>query len=126
MLVRAAYGQTLRRISFDDLQLLPLRLPDVLFLERCSFVGTDLRQATLDGGHFKMCNLRGADLRGASLRNATFSACDLRGADLRGTDLTRVRLGRVLTGSDNGHTLVSGAVTDRGVDLTTFLESDQK
>ncbi len=72
-----------------------------------------------------MCDLRGANLRGASLRGAVFSACDLRQADLRGADLTHVRFGRVLTDSDNGHTLLAGAVADRDVDLSTFLDDEQ-
>jgi uncharacterized protein YjbI with pentapeptide repeats len=65
---------------------------------RSSFIGADLRHATLDGCWFKFCDLSGADLRGASLREVSLAGCDLRGADLRDTDLTGARLGSVNTG----------------------------
>ena len=117
MRAAARYSQMLRRLNFDGSQLVSLRLPALLRLDRCSFVGADLRQATLDGARFKMCDLRGADLRGASLRRASFVACDLRGADLAG-----VRFGSVNTGDDTGGTVLAGAVFDRGVDLTALVE----
>lgn len=124
MLAAARYSQTLRRLSFDGLQLVSLRLADLLRLDRCSFVGADLRQAALDGARFKMCDLRNADLRGASLRRVSFGACDLRGADLRGADLTGVRFGSVNTGDDTGGTVLAGAVFDRDVDPAELLEGD--
>lgn len=67
-LAEARYGQTLRGVVFDGLSLTSVGVADVLWLDRCSFVAADLRQATLDGAHFKFCDLRDADLRGASLR----------------------------------------------------------
>lgn len=129
VLAGATYGQTLHRLTFDGLQLLSVGLPDLLWLKQCSFVGVDLRQATLDGGRFIGCDLRSADLRGASLRGAVFSGCDLRGADLRGADLTYLRLGRVNTsnaGDTGGRTLVAGAVIDRGVDLVAFFDDPRQ
>lgn len=81
--------------------------------ERESFEGQDLRQAHLDGHHFKMCNLASADLRGASLRGAWFAFCDLRGADMRGADLTDAIFTRVLTDDPaGGRTDVTGACFD--------------
>lgn len=78
--------------------------------ERESFAGQDLRQATLDGHHFKMCDFSGADLRGSSFRGASFDFCDLRGADLRDADLTDAAFGRVLTHDPSGgRTDVTGA-----------------
>ncbi|MEV5687387.1 MULTISPECIES: pentapeptide repeat-containing protein [unclassified Streptomyces] len=41
---------------------------------RCSFIGADLRHATLDGCSFKFCDFSGADARGASLREVGLSA----------------------------------------------------
>ncbi|MCX4680769.1 pentapeptide repeat-containing protein [Streptomyces sp. NBC_01433] len=77
---------------------------------RCSFMGADLRHATLDGCWFKFCDFSGADLRGASLREVSLAGCDLRGADLRDTDLTDTRLGSVNTGMPPlGLTDVTGA-----------------
>ncbi|WP_254075921.1 pentapeptide repeat-containing protein [Streptomyces sp. P3] len=77
---------------------------------RCSFVGTDLRHATLDGCWFTFCDLSGADLRGASLREVSLAGCDLRGADLRDTDLSDARFASVNTGVHPlGLTDVTGA-----------------
>ncbi|MGW3338627.1 pentapeptide repeat-containing protein [Streptomyces sp. NPDC001009] len=79
----------------------------------CSFIGADLRHATLEGCWFKFCDLSGADLRGASLREVSLAGCDLRGADLRDTDLTGARLGSVNTGMPPfGLTDVTGARFD--------------
>lgn len=76
----------------------------------CSFIGADLRHATLDGSWFNFCDLSDADLRGASLRDVSLAGCDLRGADLRDTDLTGARLGSVNTGiPPHGLTDVTGA-----------------
>jgi uncharacterized protein YjbI with pentapeptide repeats len=75
-------------------------------LERCSFVGADLRQAIFNGAVLLRCDLRGADLRGA--RVATILLCDLRGAKVEGMQLhgmaapwTLVRLW--LGGADLSH-----------------------
>ncbi|GLY16696.1 hypothetical protein Kisp01_37110 [Kineosporia sp. NBRC 101677] len=125
MLASATYGHSLERLTFDGLQLLSLRLPDLLWLKRCSFVGADLRHATLEGARLILCDLRDADLRGASLRGTAFSGCDLRGADLRGADLRHLRFGSVNTGNADGRTLVTGVRSDRGVDLTTYFEDHQ-
>ncbi|MGW1674057.1 pentapeptide repeat-containing protein [Streptomyces sp. NPDC002324] len=77
---------------------------------RCSFIGTDLRHATLDGCWFKFCDFSNADLRGASLRAVSLAGCDLRSADLRDTDLTDARFERVNTGVPPlGLTNITGA-----------------
>jgi uncharacterized protein YjbI with pentapeptide repeats len=77
---------------------------------RCSFVGVDLRHATLDGCWFRFCDLSGADLRGASLRGTRLFGCDLRDADLRDADLTEAKFGRVNSGRPPyGLTNVTGA-----------------
>ena len=105
---------TVRRLSFDGLDLVSLRVSDHVRLDRCSFVGADLRQATLDGAHMRMCDLTGADLRGASLRGARFAACDLSGADLRGADLHGTSFGSVNTGDSSGHTVLTAARVHAG------------
>jgi uncharacterized protein YjbI with pentapeptide repeats len=107
-------GVSLQALSFDGLDLVSLRLPAQLWLDRCSFVGADLRQSTLDRAHFKMCDFSEADLRGASLRGVSFGACDLRGADLRGADLHGTSFGLVNTGDESGCTLLTAARVDEG------------
>jgi uncharacterized protein YjbI with pentapeptide repeats len=105
---------------FDALDLSVVQL-DQLWLDRCTFRGTDLRHATLDRCSFKFCDFSHANLRAASLRFARFAACDLRGADLRDCDLTGAALGRVNTGSDNAFTDVSDVLwTDDGLVHATF------
>lgn len=52
---RASYGQQLRRVSFTGQDLTSVSVPGLLWLERCSLDGADLRQATLDGMHLKLC-----------------------------------------------------------------------
>ena len=90
----------------------------------CSFVGADLRQATLDGCWFKFCDFNDADLRGASLRGVSMTGCDLRGADLRDTDLADARFGSVNTGiSPLGLTNVTGARFD-GASLRNLQTDD--
>jgi uncharacterized protein YjbI with pentapeptide repeats len=86
------------------------------FHTRESFVGQDLRQATLNGASFKMCDFRRADLRGASLRGTYLAGCDLREADLRYADLTGAVLTFVNTG-DPGHGTcnVTGARLDEAI-----------
>ena len=113
----------LQALSFDGLDLVSLRLSARLWLDRCSFVGADLRQATLDGAHFKMCDLSGADLRGASLRGTHFAACDFRGADLRGADLRGTSFGWVNTGDGRGRSLLTAAVLDDGQLEAATLEA---
>ena len=105
---------SLRALSFDGLDLVSVRLSAHLWLDRCSFVGADLRQATLDSGHFKMCSFSRADLRGASLRGASFSACDFSAADLRGADLHGTSFASVNTGDDSGRTLLTAVRVDEG------------
>ena len=92
-LLAARSHRTLRRVSFDRLDLSMVVRPKCR-LDRCTFVGGDLRHATLDGSFFKFCNFSRADLRGASLRFATFAACALQEADLRDCDLTGATFGR--------------------------------
>lgn len=114
---------TIERQVFDGQDLTSLRTRHLWFV-RCSFVGADLRHATLDGCSFKLCDLREADLRGASLRNAGLAGCDLRDADLRDTDLTAARFGRVNTGAPpHGLTDVTGAMFDNAI--TRDLRIDQ-
>jgi uncharacterized protein YjbI with pentapeptide repeats len=118
LVARSHAGSDLRRLSFDGLQLTSLQFPGQSWFDRCSFVGTDFRQATLDGTRFKMCDLRSANLRGASLRHVRFGGCDLRDADLRGADLTGADFGYVNSGTDAiGRTDVTG-VDLRGATLT--------
>ena len=114
LLADASYGSTLQHVTFAGAALTSVSLPDLLWIDRCSFVGADMRQATLDGAHFKFCDLRDADLRGASLRGVTFCGCDLRGADLRAVDLRYATFGRVNTGDDSGRNLLTGARLDPG------------
>lgn len=104
---------SLRALSFDGLDLVSLRLRAQLWLDRCSFVGADLRQSTLDGAHFKMCDFSEVDLRGASLRGTSFGACDFSGADLRGADLHGTSFGSVNTGTDSGRTLLTAVRVDK-------------
>ncbi|MFC5185507.1 pentapeptide repeat-containing protein [Actinomadura harenae] len=85
------------RQVFDSQDLISLQTRQLWFV-RCSFVGADLRQATLDRCSFKLCDLRGANLRGASLRGTHLAGCDLRDADLRDVDLTDAQFGWVNTG----------------------------
>lgn len=95
---------------FDGLTLISAHTGRQARFTRCSFVGTDLRQATFDGTYFSWCNFRGANLRGASMRHISFSACDLRDVDFRDADLTGARFGRVNTGRDDiGRNDVTGA-----------------
>ena len=92
--------------------------------ERESFAGRDLRQATLDGHHYKMCDFSGANLRGASLRGTSFSFCDLRRADLRGADLTDATFGRVLTHDPSGgRTDVTGACFEGAILRRTAFDA---
>lgn len=104
----------LKALSFDGLDLVSLRLPAQLWVDRCTFIGADLRQATLDGAYFKMCDFSQADLRGASLRGTHFGACDFSGADLRGADLHGTSFGSVNTGDDSGRTVLTAARVDEG------------
>lgn len=109
-----------KRGSFDALDLSVLQL-NQLWLDRCTFSGTDLRHATLDRCYFKFCDFSHANLRGASLRFARFAACVLQGADLRDCDLTGAEFGPVNTGSDNAFTNVGGVLwTDDGLGQATF------
>ncbi|MGW7241480.1 pentapeptide repeat-containing protein [Streptomyces sp. NPDC054804] len=106
---------TLQWESFDGADLASVRLRSLWFT-RCTFRETDLRQATLDGCHFKLCDLRGANLSGASMRGVTLAGCDLTGADLRAADLTGARLGLVLTGAPpHGLTNATDAKLDQAV-----------
>lgn len=99
---------TLRRLSFDGLSLPSIRL--LGWFDRCSFVGTDLRMATLDGAFFKMCDFRAAKLEGASLRGSSFGGCDLSSANLRNADLSYLHLGYVNSGDPaKGRTNLTGA-----------------
>ncbi|MGV9340126.1 pentapeptide repeat-containing protein [Streptomyces sp. NPDC003688] len=102
----------MNREDFTGQNLASTRISQLRFT-RCSFIGVDLRHATLDGCWFKFSDLSGADLRGASLREISLAGCDLRGADLRNTDLTGARLGSVNTGIPPlGLTDVTGARFD--------------
>jgi len=94
----AHYGQSLRGVDFSDADLSSVALPGFLRLDRCSFRGADLRQATLDRCSFTLCDLSGANLRNASLRGVRFGGCDLTRADLRDADLYDIRLGAVGVG----------------------------
>lgn len=115
-LTDARYAVTLRRVDFSRADLTSVAGPQVFFLDHCAFVGTDLRQATLDGWRFTLCDLTGADLRGSSLRYASFSGCDLTGADLRGADLTGVRFGPVGVGEGAQQTRLDAVLVDPGVE----------
>lgn len=94
----AHYGQSLRGVDFSDADLSSVATAGFPRLDRCSFRGADLRQATLDGSSFKLCDLSGANLRNASLRGVRFSGCDLTGADLRDADLHDIHLAAVGVG----------------------------
>ncbi len=94
-----------------------------LWLERCSFVGADLRYATLDGCHFKFCDFRDATLRSASMRGAGFAGWDFRNADLRDADPTGTRFGLVRTGTDTGRTDLTGTLP-AGASLDDALFDD--
>jgi len=111
VLSSAFYSSTVRRQTFDRLDLTSVVFGSgLLWLDRCTFVGADLRQATLDGCHFKMCDFTSAKLRGASARGAAFAGCDMRDADLRDLDLTYAEFSVVTSGSTNGYrTDVTGA-----------------
>lgn len=113
-LTRAHEGQTLRGIDFSEAALDSVAPRGVLRLDRCLFVGTDLRHATLEGCHFKLCDLGRADFRGASLRGASFDGCVLSGADFRGADLFDVSFGSVGVGAGATRTLLDGARFDAG------------
>ncbi|ABS03830.1 pentapeptide repeat protein [Kineococcus radiotolerans SRS30216 = ATCC BAA-149] len=127
---RASYGQHLHQVSFAGQDLTSVSIPRLLWLERCSFDGADLRQATLDGMHLKLCTLKDANLRGASLRGVSFTGCDLTGADLRDADLHGASFGAVNTGNSSGRTVLSGALLDQAalvdaeVDASTVLPED--
>jgi uncharacterized protein YjbI with pentapeptide repeats len=108
-LASAPYGLRISGRVFDALDLNSV-LMNQLWLERCSFIGADLRHATLDGCHFKLCDFRDATLRSASMRGAAFAGCDFRNADLRDADLTGTRFGHVRTGTDTGRTDLTGAL----------------
>jgi uncharacterized protein YjbI with pentapeptide repeats len=109
MLGQLPYGAAVDRQVFDGQDLASVRTQRLWFA-RCSFVGADLRHATLDGCSFKMCDFRGANLRGASLRGVSLAGCDLRDADLKDADLTGSHIGHVNTGSHPyGLTDVTGA-----------------
>ena len=117
-LVGAYYGAALRQLDFSKAALSSVSGPKLLWLDRCTFAGADLRFATLDGWHFKLCDLTGANLRGASLRGASFAGCDLTGADLRDTDLTYVRFGSVGVGDGAIETRLDRVLCDPGVELS--------
>lgn len=126
-LAGAGYGQLLRGISFAGVDLTTVSTPALVWIERCSLEGADLRQATLDGAHLKMCDLRGANLRGASLRGTSFVGCDLAGADLRGADLHGASFTAVNTGDHSGRSVLTAALLDQAalddveVDSSTAL-----
>lgn len=94
----AGYGHRFRGEVFDAAQLISVNGPELLWFSRCSFIGADLRQATLDGWFFLRCDFRRADLRGASLRHVRLTSCDLRDADLRSADLSSAEFSQANTG----------------------------
>lgn len=114
-LAAAHYGERIRGVDFSSADLVSVSVPDLLWLERCSFTSADLRHATLDHCHFKLCDLRGASLRGASLRGASFVGCDLTGADLRDTDLLNTQFSAVGFGRGATPTHLEGARFSAGV-----------
>jgi uncharacterized protein YjbI with pentapeptide repeats len=116
------YGKQLRRLSFAGQDLTSVSVSGLLWLERCSLDGADLRQATLDGTYLKFCTLRGADLRGASLRGVRFGGCDLTGADLRDADLYGASFGAVNTGDGSGRTILSAVLLDERALVNAELE----
>ncbi|WP_367304226.1 pentapeptide repeat-containing protein [Demequina muriae] len=117
-LASAGYGATISGLDASSSALESLAGPGLLWLDRSRFAGADLRQATLDGWHFKLCDLTGANLRGASLRGASFAGCDLTGADLRDTDLTDARFEPVGAGRGAIATRLDRAMVDPGVKLS--------
>lgn len=100
---------SLLNVDFNGADLLSVAAGRSSSFERCSFDGTDLRQATLDGGFFKFCSFRGARMNGASFRGAQFAGCDLTGVDFAGCDVSGAKFGYVNTGADNGRTILRGA-----------------
>lgn len=114
ILADARYGGRVRGVDFSGAGLDTVAMAGLVFVERCTFVGADLRHATLDRCCFLLCDLRGADLRGAALRGARFSACDLSGADLRGADLYDAEFGCVGAGDGATPTVLVGTRFDRG------------
>lgn len=116
------YGKHLRRLSFAGQDLTSVSVSGLLWLERCSLDGADLRQATLDGTYLKFCSLRGANLRGASLRGVRFGGCDLTGADLRDADLYGASFGAVNTGDGGGGTVLIGVLLDEGALIHAKVE----
>lgn len=114
MLSHAYYGATIRDVDFSEATLTSISGPKLLWLNRCTFVGADLRLATLDKWHFTRCDFRGANLRGASLRGAWFTGCDLTGADLRDTDLRYVNFSSAGVGESEIETCLDDVLWDRG------------
>jgi len=113
--ITGAYvGQRLRHLSFAGQDLTSVSVSGLLWLDRCSFDGADLRQATLDGAHVEFCTLRGTNLRGASLRRVHFVGCDLTGADLRDADLHGASFGAVNPGDGSGRTILRAVLLDEG------------
>jgi Pentapeptide repeats (8 copies) len=95
MLRGLSYGASVNRQVFDGQDLMSVRTQR-LWSDHCSFVGADLRHATLDGCSFKICDFRDTDLRDA--------------------DLTGGRLGYVNTGAHPyGLTDITGAKFDNAV-----------
>lgn len=117
VLKSAGYGAKVRGLDLSRASLLSVTGPNLLWLERCSFAGADLRHATLDGWHFKLCDLTGANLRGASLRGTGFGGCDLTGADLRDTDLRYATFGPVGVGNGAIETCLDRVLHDPEIDL---------
>lgn len=108
--------RTVKGRSFDGTELSSLALVGPLWFDRCSFIGTDLRHATLDRCSFKLCTFEGASFRGGSLRYTRFGGCNLQKVDFRDCDLTGAEFGRVNTGmADLGRTDVTGARWDRAI-----------
>jgi len=107
------YNGRLRRVDFSGADLTSASV-NLVWYERCAFVRTDLRQASIEG-HFTFCDLRGATFRGADLRGSSFTGCDLTGSDLRDCDLRGVRFGRKGTGTEYVPTDLTGARLDRAL-----------
>ena len=112
VLSNAFLGATISRLDFSDAELVLVSGPALLWLDRCSFSGADLRHANLDKWHFNLCDLRGANLRGASLRGAWFAGCDLTGADLRDTDLAYAFFGSMGVGEGEIETRLDNTLGD--------------
>ena len=70
-------GLSRSRLTFDGLELTSLAIGHQASLDRCSFIGTDLRQAVLDGVLDRHPNLRGA-----AIELGAGSAADEAGANL--------------------------------------------